>query len=203
MHNTHERTAALPPPDAERNLMATEKQIAANRRNALRSTGPRTPEGKAVSSRNAACFDLSDRRFILATECPREFERFLRCFYEEHKPATPTEVTLVDTMAIARWRLIRMAGFEAAVIDHESQSGNFDARLPSRGEALLVPDPVVPPTPVRTSLSYCRTADSGRSLQTMSRSESRLQQQFNGAFDRLTRLRVLAQRTAMKDAQGK
>jgi hypothetical protein len=33
--------------------MATEKQIGANRRNAERSTGPRTPEGKAASSRNA------------------------------------------------------------------------------------------------------------------------------------------------------
>ena len=33
--------------------MATERQIAANRRNARRSTGPRTPAGKARSSRNA------------------------------------------------------------------------------------------------------------------------------------------------------
>ncbi|MBK9171358.1 MAG: hypothetical protein IPM24_28425 [Bryobacterales bacterium] len=34
--------------------MATETQIAANCRNAQHSTGPRTPEGKAASSRNAA-----------------------------------------------------------------------------------------------------------------------------------------------------
>ena len=33
--------------------MATEKQIAANRRNAAKSTGPRSPEGKARSSMNA------------------------------------------------------------------------------------------------------------------------------------------------------
>ena len=34
-------------------MVATAAQIAANRLNARRSTGPRTPEGKAVSSRNA------------------------------------------------------------------------------------------------------------------------------------------------------
>jgi hypothetical protein len=33
--------------------MATEKQRAANRRNAQKSTGPRSVEGKAVSSQNA------------------------------------------------------------------------------------------------------------------------------------------------------
>jgi hypothetical protein len=39
--------------------MATEKQIAANRRNATRSTGPRTAAGKAKSSRNAFRHGLS------------------------------------------------------------------------------------------------------------------------------------------------
>jgi hypothetical protein len=39
--------------------MATEKQIAANRRNAQRSTGPRTAAGKSISSRNALRHGLS------------------------------------------------------------------------------------------------------------------------------------------------
>jgi hypothetical protein len=39
--------------------MASEKQIAANRANALKSTGPRTSAGRATSSRNAYRHGLS------------------------------------------------------------------------------------------------------------------------------------------------
>jgi hypothetical protein len=39
--------------------MASEKQIAANRANALKSTGPRTAAGRATSSRNAYRHGLS------------------------------------------------------------------------------------------------------------------------------------------------
>ena len=46
--------------------MATSaKQIAANRRNAKKSTGPRSPEGKAVSSRNAISHGLHACDIIL------------------------------------------------------------------------------------------------------------------------------------------
>jgi hypothetical protein len=40
-------------------MMATAKQIEANRRNAKRSTGPRTPAGKVTSCRNALRHGLS------------------------------------------------------------------------------------------------------------------------------------------------
>ena len=57
-------------------LMATEKQIAANRRNALKSTGPRTPEGKSASSRNATVTGLfSCHAVVDGAEDPEEFHR--------------------------------------------------------------------------------------------------------------------------------
>ena len=54
--------------------MATAKQVAANRANAARSTGPRTPAGRAKSSRNAFRHGLSlslPRNLTTATEIDR------------------------------------------------------------------------------------------------------------------------------------
>ncbi|HEX9841636.1 MAG TPA: hypothetical protein VGC20_02755 [bacterium] len=45
--------------------MASKKQIAANRRNAKKSTGPRPPEGKAASAQNAVKHGLLSRTPLL------------------------------------------------------------------------------------------------------------------------------------------
>jgi hypothetical protein len=156
--------------------MSTEKQIAANRLNALKSTGPRTARGKSISSRNAVRHDLLDKRFILASECPDAFDAFAAAFYGEYRPATPTETALVDIMATARWRLIRMANFEAGLIDREY-------RLNPEPETAALP------TPDRSTLAYLRAVSAGRTIETMNRAETRLQLQFNSALDRLDHLR--------------
>src|ERR1035441_6233768 len=149
--------------------MATEKQIAANRANAAKSTGAKTPAGKAIVSRNATRHDLFAKSFVLKSECSTRFKTFVESFYAEY-PSTPTETALVDTMATARWRLIRMSNLEAAIIDHEYA-------LDSESTDLT--------TPARATLAYRRASDAGLSIELMNRAEARLQQQFNSAFDRL------------------
>jgi len=57
--------------------MATAKQIAANRGNALRSTGPRTLEGRKASAMNALKHGMTSRTVLLPDEDPGEFERFV------------------------------------------------------------------------------------------------------------------------------
>ena len=150
--------------------MATEKQIAANRANAAKSTGAKTPAGKAIVSQNATRHDLLAKSFVLKRECSSRFKTFVESFYAEYNPSTPTETALVDTMATARWRLIRMSNLEAAIIDHEYALDSESADLT---------------TPARATLAYRRATDAGRSIELMNRAEARLQQQFNSAFDRL------------------
>jgi hypothetical protein len=82
--------------------MATEAQIEANRRNAAKSTGPRTPEGKARVRRNATRHGLCSGIALFAEEGPefeREFNLLLEDLREEHQPNGPTEDILVHKMA--------------------------------------------------------------------------------------------------------
>jgi hypothetical protein len=82
--------------------MATEAQIEANRRNAAKSTGPRTPEGKARVRRNATRHGLCSGIALMAEEGP-EFEADFKLLHEdlriEHQPNGPTEDILVFKMA--------------------------------------------------------------------------------------------------------
>jgi len=156
--------------------MATDKQIAANRANAAKSSGSTSPLGEAIVSRNAVGHNLLAKSVVLRSECPARFKTFVESFYAEHKPVTPTESALVETMATARWRLIRTFNFEAASIDHEYALDSGSAGLT---------------TPTRATLAYRRASDAGRSVELMNRAEARLQHQFNGAFDRLMRLKAV------------
>jgi hypothetical protein len=89
--------------------MATEKQIAANRRNAQKSTGPRSPEGKCRSSRNALRHGLYSPRFIISTEDEAAFHAYSQDLLKHNLPNNPNELELVETMVHAAWRRRRLS----------------------------------------------------------------------------------------------
>ena len=67
--------------------MATSKQIEANRRNAQKSTGPRTPEGKAIVAQNALKHGFWSPEVVIKGEDAEEFEIFRAGLLEELAPA--------------------------------------------------------------------------------------------------------------------
>ena len=96
--------------------MATERQIRANQINAMKSTGPKTEAGKAVSASNALRHGLTARQIVLAGEDPAEFEALREDLTREIAPITAMEALLVDRLAQLFWRLRRVAKFEAALL---------------------------------------------------------------------------------------
>jgi hypothetical protein len=95
--------------------MATQLQIAANRRNALRSTGPRTVRGKSISRINALKHGLSAEPVVLFDEEVTEFERFFRKWMGACKPQGFVERQLVERIAICAWRLRRVYRIETGL----------------------------------------------------------------------------------------
>lgn len=94
----------------------TEKQLAARRANAQKSTGPRTPEGKARSSRNAVKHGFFAQTALLYYESPEDFVALRDSYIAEYAPQGPTEMHFVMEMANAQYRLRRVRGMEADLI---------------------------------------------------------------------------------------
>jgi hypothetical protein len=104
-------------------------RAAINRANSQHSTGPRTPEGKARSSRNATCHGLSSRTAVLASEDPAAYQLHCRQFFDEYRPATPTETHLTQELADTAWRLNRIPALEADLLDRATNPPNDEARI--------------------------------------------------------------------------
>jgi len=102
--------------------MATEKQFEANRQNAQKSTGPRTPEGRAAVRLNGVTHGLTAETIVLKGESEADFINLLGSLETEHDPVTPTEEALVVQLAMATWRLRRLYHQEAGFYTCQLQS---------------------------------------------------------------------------------
>ena len=98
----------------------TEKQLAANRANAQRSTGPRTPEGRDAVRYNALKHGILSQSLIPEAMAPyesrEEFEELHATLRDEFAPANSVEELLVEQIATTVWRLARLYRAEAGTI---------------------------------------------------------------------------------------
>jgi len=97
--------------------MATKKQIASNRRNAQKSTGPTSVAGKAVSSQNALKSGIDSHSEIIRGEKAKELDALKAEYYAEHAPVSTAERTLVDTLIHNEWLLRRLRRVEAELFE--------------------------------------------------------------------------------------
>jgi len=120
--------------------MATEAQILANRRNAQKSTGPQTHEGKAIVSQNAikhgltspavagscppytlgrrdAKAGLTAGQVVIFSESQAEFELYRDQMLGELDTASPMESMLAERIVSLSWRLKRVGRIQNQAID--------------------------------------------------------------------------------------
>ena len=97
--------------------MASEAQITANRQNALKSTGPQTPQGKALVSQNALKHGLSAEKTIIKFENQADFDLHRELILGEFAPTTPIESMLTERVVNLSWRLKRASNIQNHTID--------------------------------------------------------------------------------------
>ena len=94
----------------------SDKQLAANRANAAKSTGPRTPEGKAVSRLNAMRHTLCSQTVVSTKNNLFAYARFRKRFFDDLQPTGIVEVQLTQTLADCSWRLNCARAYETNLL---------------------------------------------------------------------------------------
>jgi len=96
----------------------SQRKLKANRDNAKKSTGPKTPRGKAFSRRNAikhGLFLRSTANFEGLYEDPHEYNDLLKGLWDHYQPVGRVEEIEVERIALCYWRLQRACRYENAV----------------------------------------------------------------------------------------
>jgi hypothetical protein len=128
--------------------MTSENRIEANRINALKSTGPKTPEGKAASSQNAITHGLTAKKhLVIPGEDHDDYDRERQNFLDHCDASDPFQAALADRACNAHWKLQRIERGQNARTAERTRhaAANFDLRQLQRAEKLgddLFYDPV-------------------------------------------------------------
>src|SRR3954452_3463277 len=101
--------------------MTSFKQIEANRRNARRSTGPTTEEGKLRSRRNAVRHGLTAETVIGALEDAEDYKAFEAAIIADYDAQTAVERELVLRLASLLWRLRRATTMETGLFEIQAE----------------------------------------------------------------------------------
>jgi len=101
--------------------MTSYRQIEANRRNALKSTGPRTEAGKQVSRRNAVRHGLTAETVISVLEDAEDYKAFEAAITADYDAQSAVERELVLRLASVLWRLRRATTMETGLFEIQAE----------------------------------------------------------------------------------
>ena len=99
--------------------MTSDRKAEANRRNARKSTGPKTPEGKAAVSLNALKHGLLSRQILLPNEDEASLIQLSERLHSQLQPVGELESLLVERIIAAAWRLRRVLAVETGIYEEE------------------------------------------------------------------------------------
>src|ERR1022692_3897001 len=130
----------------------TEAQVNANRENARKSSGPRTAEGKAASSRNSLKHGLCANQHLLPGEDPDDFFALVHDLLDRFRPVGEGEEKLVLRIAADQWRLDRVFPMEAGILrdrfyDVAARDGNLQRSYAQHKKNHESKPETVPPPP--------------------------------------------------------
>jgi hypothetical protein len=156
-------------------------KVAANQANAQLSTGPRSEEGKARSSRNATKHGLFSKQLLVTGEDPAALAMFRESVLRRLSPRDMLELQVVEQYVASSWRLrrIQAAEHEAYLDEAEAMKLELSESLGETGSKDL-------PQPSVGLLTWRMLQDGSNStLERLSRHQQRLWNQMQRCLQQL------------------
>jgi hypothetical protein len=167
--------------------MATEAQMNANRENAKKSTGPRTPEGKTISSRNSLIHGMTSGKFLPPDGDPDEFFQLLDQFRDRFQPFDQFEDALVERLVAAEFKMRSVRYLDAGLFHYQAETDPMPEKYNKEGRT----NPM--------AWSFHQDSKYYNSFSKLIRYEGFLQREFSRA---LRELRMMQDERRARDAEA-
>jgi hypothetical protein len=116
--------------------MTSEKKAKANRQNALKSTGPKTPQGKDAVRLNALKHGLLSQEVLIPGEDPSALKELAERWVAALRPVGELEIGFVEDVIASDWRLRRLRKVEAGVFSWQLY-GEWQERAQSEAKSYV------------------------------------------------------------------
>jgi len=155
--------------------MTSKKQIEANSQNALKSSGPKTPEGKDTARLNATKHGLLSQEILIPGEDEEALKELGERLRAELQPVGELESLLVEKIVATHWRMQRLERVEAGIFAFE-----LDVELEGMPNADIV----------TLGKSFIWDADRANAFSKLSRYQTAIERSLYKAIHELQRLQA-------------
>jgi hypothetical protein len=179
--------------DTSRTTTTSPKKIEANRRNALKSTGPRTPGGKKRVSRNATRHGFFSKWLLIqgrdGNESKQEYDDFCAGVQDHYSPVGWLEELWAEKIVVWSWRLRRLIRFESGQIPLALARHSYDLRQ-SKADELAEPESAPLSDPEIDAMTDHLFLPEKEDLDKLLRYEAMINRQLNHAMGELERVQT-------------
>jgi hypothetical protein len=175
------------------NRNTSSRKVQANRRNALKSTGPRTTNGKRRVARNAVRHGFFSKWLLVqhqdGKESQSEYDDFYADIREHYQPVGWLEVLWAEKIAVWSWRLRRLIRCESGQIARALAEHSYELEQ-SKADGLAEPESVLSSSPEIDAMTDHLFLPEKEELDKLLRYEAMINRQLNHAIAELERVQA-------------
>jgi len=175
------------------NRNTSSRKVAANRRNALKSTGPRTTNGKRRVARNAVRHGFFSKWLLVqhqdGKESQSEYDDFYADIRKHYQPVGWLEALWAEKIAVWSWRLRRLIRCESGQIARALAEHSYELEQ-SKADGLAEPESVLSSSPEIDAMTDHLFLPEKEELDKLLRYEAMINRQLNHAIAELERVQA-------------